>query len=65
MAKKSKLPAGVVILEPGDTPPKGAVMARWSARGPGYHPGSAAKWKGRVYMTPDFPVDVAAKWVRL
>lgn len=63
MSKTPKPPHGVVILEPGDKPPKGAELARHSSRGPGYLPGQAVKWKGRVYCTPDFPLDVAASWV--
>lgn len=61
--RKPKTPHGVVILEKGDKPPKGAELARWTAPGPGYHPGYAAKWKGKVYCSPDFPMNVAASWV--
>ena len=61
--RKPKVPHGCVILEPGEKPPKGAVMCRWGSSGPGYHPGRAAKWKGKVYASPDFPMAVVADWL--
>jgi len=54
---RKKTPAGIVVLGPDDKAP--AELARWSAPGPGYHPGAAVKHKGKVYVTPDFPLAVA------
>lgn len=70
MAKKTattpKAPAPVkagkhvVIVEPGDELPKGVQLARWGSSGPGYHPGQCSHpHKGIVYVTVDFPHDIA------